>query len=990
MTDCIEKTLQTSARIPRSTYRLQMHAKFTFADAQAIVPYLKQLGIGDAYASPIFEARPGSMHGYDVTRHDRLNPELGGEEAFEPYAAALREAGMGLLLDIVPNHMGVGNDSVWWQDVLENGRASKYSGYFDIDWTPLKQDMQHKLLLPILGKQYGEELEDGNIQVKFEDGKARIAYYDHLMPIAPRTIPAIFPAEKDAEYGVPSTFRDLLQELSSLPPHETTDQKLGDQRREQLLDLRPRLTAALQAKDLAPTLARAAAAINGTKGDAHSFDALHALLEIQPYRLASWKTSSEQINYRRFFDVNDLVGLRMENPEVFAATHCLIRALLGKGQITGLRIDHCDGMFNPREYLVRLQELFVASQCFGPCAQEATASGIEQEVVDAAGQQDWARAKLPLYCVVEKILEPGEVLPTDWPVQGTSGYDFVHFANQLFIQPRNQKRFNTLYAEILGERVRPERILLDSKRMILDTALSSEAHVLANLLSQIAGVDRRARDYTDKLLEAVIRETIACFPVYRTYIDERGHYSDHDRKVIQEAIAKAKRQAPTLDPSAFGFLERVLLLGGREGRDPARDHDEEYGDAELYFALKFQQLTGPVMAKSVEDTSFYVYNRFISSNEVGSSMEAFGIKPEALHEANARRQQYTPHTMLTTSTHDTKRSEDVRCRLNVLSEMPDEWASRVRAWQQLNAKHKTSLPGGQLAPDANEEYLIYQTITGVWPWEMADPDQRAELVKRVQDYMTKALSEAKVNVSWVTPNPEYTKAVTEFVAKILTAGQDGGEAPFVADLLTFLEPVRRFGAVNSLALMVLKATVPGVPDFYQGSDMWDLSLVDPDNRRPVDYTLRSNALAAMIAAADPATIAAETLGSLEDGRVKLWTMHRVLNLRNERLQVFEQGSYVPLNAAPAEHEEHVFAYLRGQDVAVVLPRFGYSLACESGSKELALGETWGEMTVTLPAESGARWTNFFTGETVAAREGKLALAEVFKSFPVAVLLREPL
>ncbi len=987
MTDCIQKTFATQARIPRSTYRLQMHSEFTFADAQAIVPYLRQLGIGDAYASPIFEARPGSKHGYDVTRHDRLNPELGGKEAFKPYALALRDAGMGLLLDIVPNHMGVGNDSVWWQDVLENGRASKYSGYFDIDWTPLKQDLQHKLLLPILGKQYGEELEDGSIQVRFEDGKAVIAYFDHLMPIAPRTIPTIFPAARDAEFGMPADFRSLLEELSELPPHETTEAPLAEHRRERLLDLKPRLVAALKSAELAPVLGKAAAAINGGKGDAHSFDRLHELLEIQPYRLASWKTSSEQINYRRFFDVNDLVGLRMENPEVFAETHCLIRELLGDKQITGLRIDHCDGMFNPREYLIRLQELFVASQCMGPCAKAASASGIEQEVIDAATYQNWAEASLPLYCVVEKILEPGEVLPTDWPVQGTSGYDFVHFANQLFIQPKNEKRFNAIYAEVLGERVRPERVLYDSKRMILESSLSSEAHVLTNLLSQIAGVDRRVRDFTDKILEGAIRETIACFPVYRTYIDERGHYSDHDRTVIHEAITKAKRQAAVLDVSAFDFLERVLLLGGREGHD----NDEEYRDAQLYFALKFQQLTGPVMAKSVEDTSFYVYNRFISSNEVGSSMEAFGIKPGVLHEANAQRQKYTPFTMLTTSTHDTKRSEDVRCRLNVLSEMPDAWASRVRGWQQMNAKHKTSLAGGQLAPDANEEYLLYQTLVGVWPWEVTEAvrnqEQRTDLVKRVQAYMTKALSEAKVNVSWVTPNPEYTKAVTEFVEHILVADQPADETPFVADLLDFLDPVCRFGAVNSLALMVLKATVPGVPDFYQGCEMWDLSLVDPDNRRPVDYKLRADALTELIKRRDPQACATETLSSIPNGRIKLWAMHRVLSLRNERLGVFDQGDYTPLSAGPAEKTEHVFSYLRGEEIAVFLPRFSYTLVGAEHAGGLGLGTLWSDITVELPANSAAQWTNLFTGETVEARDGVLAMSEVFASFPVAVLVK---
>lgn len=990
MSDCIEKTLETEARVPRSTYRLQMHADFTFAHAQAIVPYLKQLGIGDAYASPIFEARPGSKHGYDVTRHDRLNPELGGREAFNPYAAALKDAGMGLVLDIVPNHMGVGNDSVWWQDVLENGRASKYSGYFDIDWTPLKQEMQHKLLLPILGKQYGEELEDGSIQVKFEQGRARIAYYDHLMPIAPRTLPYVFPAERDAEFGLPASFRSLLDELSALPPHETTEPTLAEQRREKLAELKPRLTAALSANELAPVLAKAAAAINGTKvadgGDVHSFDALHALLEIQPYRLASWKTSSEQINYRRFFDVNDLVGLRMENPEVFAETHSLIRELLGEGQITGLRIDHCDGMFNPREYLVRLQELFVASRCYGPRAKEATASGIEQEVADAATRQNWTDARLPLYCVVEKILEPGEVLPRDWPVQGTSGYDFVHFANQLFIQPRNEKRFNTLYADLLGERVRPERVLIDSKRMILDTSLSSEAHVLGNLLAQLAGADRRARDFTDKLLEGVIRETIASFPVYRTYIDERGHYSDHDRHVIHEAIVKAKRQAPTLDPSAFDFLERVLLLSGRE----TLEQGSPYADAELYFALKFQQLTGPVMAKSVEDTSFYVYNRFISSNEVGSSMEAFGIKPEVLHKANAERQRVTPHTMLTTSTHDTKRAEDVRCRLNVLSEMPDEWAARVRSWQQMNAKHKTPLGGGQIAPDANEEYLIYQTIVGAWPWETPTGKAQTEFVERIQAYMTKALSEAKVNVSWVTPNPEYTKAVTEFIGNILASIDDGEETPFVTDLVTFMEPVKRFGAVNSLALMTLKATVPGVPDFYQGTEMWDLSLVDPDNRRPVDYALREEALTQMISEGEAqglGSVAAKTASSLEDGRIKLWAMHRVLQTRNERLATFEQGEYTPLSVSSDQQQEHVFAYLRGGDVAVVLPRFSYTVAGERAADSLALGAAWSDTALALPDDAASRWTNVFTGEQVSASGGQLKLSEVFASFPVAVLVR---
>jgi (1->4)-alpha-D-glucan 1-alpha-D-glucosylmutase len=973
--ECIPSTLHTPARIPHSTYRLQMHKDFPFSAAEKIVPYLAKLGIGDAYCSPIFEARPGSTHGYDVVNHDRLNPELGGREAFAPFRAALKNAKMGLLLDIVPNHMGVGNDSEWWQDVLENGRSSRYSGYFDIDWTPLKSEMQHKLLLPILGNQYGVELEDGNIQLKFEDGAPRIAYYDKRMPVAPRTIPLVFPPDQDTAWGVTAELRAVLDGLAQLPPHETRDERLLEERRASLATLKPRLKELLEQPAMAGTLEKAAAAINGTKGEPHSFDRLHELLEQQPYRLASWKTSSEQINYRRFFDVNDLVGLRMENPEVFAATHGLIRELLAADDITGVRIDHCDGMFDPRTYLVRLQELYVAAICFGGKSTEAQQpSGIEQEVEAAAAHEHWTSTGLPLYSVVEKILEPNERLPEDWPVQGTSGYDFVHFANQLFIQPKNEKRFNAIYAEVLGERLRGSRVIYESKLKIMTSSLSSEVHVLTNLLSQLVAVDRRVRDFPDAILDRAIRETIACFSVYRTYIDDNGHYSEHDQTVIQEAVAEAKAKASETDPSVFDYLEETLLAKQR----PGFEQDDVYRDAQLYFARKFQQLTGPVMAKSVEDTSFYVYTRFISSNEVGSSMEAFGIEPQVLHQANAERLQATPYTMLTTSTHDTKRSEDVRCRLNVLSEMPDAWAERVRAWQAMNEKHKRKV-GKRLAPDNNEEYLIYQTIVGVWPWQEIGTDERPELVKRVQAYMTKALSEAKENVSWVTPNPEYTEAVTGFVAALLTP-EGNAETPFVTDLLSFIAPVQQFGGVNSLALAVLKATVPGVPDFYQGNEMWDLSLVDPDNRRPVDYERRAEALDKLIELAKGGTnVGASLLEHFEDGRAKLWVTHATLRARRERLVSFETGAYTPVESSA--QQENVFAYLRGEDVLVVLPRFSYSVG---EGKPFGLGAAWGDAKLELPAslKNTQGWTNIFTGEPLQPE-----LQTVFASFPVAVFVK---
>ena len=975
MDDCIQKQLATEARVPASTYRLQMHEHFTFADAQNIVPYLRKLGIGDVYLSPIFEARPHSTHGYDVVRHDRLNPELGGDVKFKPFTAALRRESMGLLLDTVPNHMGVGNNSVWWQDVLENGRASEYSSYFDIDWEPQKPELKNRLLLPILGSQYGEALESKQIQVKFEEGRARIAYFDHLQPIAPRTLPMVFPKAQDTAFGVPAEFRALLEELSDLTAHETTDKEAAEERRARLKDLKPRLHAALSDSKLIPTLEKAAAAINGVEGEPRSFDALHALLDAQPYRLASWRTSSEQINYRRFFDVNDLVGLRMENPEVFANTHCMIRAMLADGDVTGLRIDHCDGMFNPRIYLQRLQQLFVAAMCEGAQEHgEAAPTGVEKSVVEATRGREWNDAPLPLYCVVEKILEPGETLPRVWAVQGTSGYDFVHFANQFFIQPKNKDRFTQIYADFLGERTNPKQIIYESKRNVMQSSLASEAHVLGNLLSQLAQSDRRARDFTDNLLETAIRETIACFPIYRTYIDERGRYSDEDTKTIKAAVRAAKRRNSNVDASAFDYLERMLLLEGRGRGDDERD------ETQLYFALKFQQLTGPVMAKGVEDTSFYVYFRFISSNEVGSAMDAFGLEPGTLHKANAERQKHTPHAMLTTSTHDTKRSEDVRNRLNVLSEIPDAWAAQVKAWSEENEGHKVTLEDGTIVPDANEEYLIYQTVVGAWPWMERD---RATFPERIKAYMGKALSEGKVNVSWINPRPEYTEAVQKFVDQLLTPQAHASPTPFVADVERLLASVQIHGAVNSLAQMLLKATSPGVPDFYQGTDMWDLSLVDPDNRRPVDYKGRNDALKAL--GSMPAHKAArEVIASLPDGRIKLFAMQRVLAVRNAHRSSFESGGYTPLTVSEPEHS---FAFLRGDDVLVVIPRFTHTLT--RGAEKLPLGDAWGDQFVTLPSGAAQSWIHTFSGSACVAEDSKLRMTELFADFPVAVLTRQP-
>ncbi len=988
MRECVDRVLHTDARVPVSTYRVQMHKDFTFAHARAIAGYLKQLGVGDFYSSPVFEARPNSMHGYDVSRHDRLNPELGGAEGFASFSAELQRKGLGLLLDIVPNHMGVGNDSIWWQDVLENGHASQYSEYFDIDWKPLKAAMRNKLLLPILGDQYGAELEAKHIQVSIEDGRPRIHYYDHTMPMAPRTLPILFD-QLNAAQPLPEFVRALLARLRDIPPHETSDDALREKRRALLAELSPQLREALRSPEMESITREALADINGIEGDPHSFDRLHLLLDAQPYRLASWRTSAEEINYRRFFDVNDLVGLRMENPAVFAATHCLIRSLIASHQVTGLRIDHCDGMFNPRQYLIRLQLLYLASQCAGPEPhQETAANGIERSVLDPVRGYDWSHSQGPLYTVVEKILEPREYLPPEWPVRGTSGYDFVYLANGIFIQSANEKRFNAIYAQVLGHPADVDEIIYRSKLQVMQTALASEVYVLTNLLSRIAASNRRARDFTDNILETVIRETIASFPVYRTYIDDRGEYGERDVAFLRSAIARAKRLNPDINTSAFDFLRETLLL---KSSSPATSRQPKPDPEMLYFALKFQQLTGPIMAKGVEDTAFYVYTRFLSSNEVGGSAKSFGISLDALHQSNQGRLKHSPDSMLTTSTHDTKRSEDVRNRLNVLSELPQPWSSSVRRWQRMNAKFKRTLEDGRTAPDQNEEYLLYQTILGAWPWQMESVQDRADYVERLKQYAFKALSEAKVNLSWINPDPEYVAAVHAFLDSILIPPAKSKETPFVASVETLLPQLRLFGAVNSLAQVALKIASPGVPDFYQGSELWDLSLVDPDNRRPVDFGLRAGYLDALHEQAEregPGAVCRELLGDLADGRVKLWTTHRALALRQQEHALFRRGEYLPLEVS-GERQEHVIAFQRrdpatGRSIVAVMPRFACTLM--RGKVQLPLGEAWGKDQLLLPVSPGTRYRDVFTDESVTVAEDGLPLSVVFATYPVALLV----
>ena len=993
--ECLEQLIarKESAR-PGSTYRLQFNAQFRFEDARRLLPYLHQLGITHCYASPILRARAGSQHGYDITDHNTINPEIGTPKEFEALVKEMKSLGMGLILDIVPNHMGVGyGTNPWWQDVLENGPASPYAEYFDIDWRPLKPELSGKVLLPVLGAAYGDELEQGKLQLSFEGGSFFISYFDRRFPLDPRTYPAIFETlgrltefriETQWGDGEAAELQSLIRNLRELPSASSADPDAKSRRqrtvsvlKQQLGDLAERSTA------LRELIAEAVRRVNGDPQNPASFDSLHQILESQAYRLAHWRVSAEEINYRRFFDVNDLIGLRMEHPPVFAATHKLLRRLLAEECISGIRLDHPDGLLNPVQYFSRLQMLHAASQCCGPEPNGLVAeNGIEQEVLALCSGEEMTR-EAPLYLVVEKILESGERLPADWPVDGTVGYEFANLLNNVFINSRAQRYFTHFYHRFIGGHIEVGTLVYESKKKVMLSSLSSEVAVLTHILEDICSADRRARDFTRSLLRNAIRETIACFPVYRTYIDARGTVNDRDRGYIQEAIARAKRRNQNANLAVYDMLRSVLLLEGANNNGGGEHYRKR-----LLFAMKFQQLTGPVMAKGLEDTACYVYNRFVSVNEVGSSPSEFGISMEEFHQDNLERARDWPYSMLGTSTHDSKRSEDVRARLNVLSEMPKQWSAQVTRCRRANRSKKRMLADGRVVPDSNEEYLLYQTLLGTWPFAMGSAASRDEYTQRIKDYMTKAVHEAKVNLSWLSQDQEYIDSLNRFIERILRPGLLKRPNTFQDQFESLLEPVQYFGAINSLSQVLLKTTSPGVPDFYRGTEVWDFSLVDPDNRRPVDYGLLQGLLQELSHPGDDwQGVCSALVRDLFNGKAKLWTTIRALCFRRERPDLFRAGSeYIPLFADGAARE-HVLAFARKRERQISIslaPRFAYTLM--KGKLEAPMGaDAWGEASIELPFGAPDRLRNEFTGEIVHAHDGRLLCREIFRCFPVALL-----
>ena len=953
---------------PLSTYRLQFNRNFTFSQAAELVPYLAELGISHCYASPYLRARPGSMHGYDMVDHHQLNPEIGTLEEYDKFVAALHQHGMGQILDIVPNHMGImGSDNAWWLDVLENGETSAYADFFDIDWYPLKEELQGKVLVPVLGDQYGTILDRAELRLTFdkEKGEFSIHYFRHRFPVNPREYPRILSygleallSRLDAASGDLLELQSLISAFNHLPGREET---AAEKRSERLRDkeIHKRRLAELCARSGAIThfLVQAVERINGNAGDPASFDPLHELIKAQAYRLAYWRVAADDINYRRFFDVNDLAALRQENENVFNQSHEFVLQLLREGKINGLRIDHPDGLYNPQQYFERLQ-------CDGD---------------SSVGEDRGAKRH---YIVAEKILASEEKLPADWPIHGTTGYTFSNLVNGLFVDSAAERKMDQIYRLFTGEHTDFKELVYECKKLVMDRSLNSELNVMANHLSRIALADRHTCDFTLKSLRDALSEIVACFPVYRTYVTEQ-HVSASDRAYINEAVSCAKAKSTAAESSVYDFIGEILLTSRLEGRP------QFYQRSVKHFAMRFQQYTSALMAKGLEDTSFYRYNRLISLNEVGGDPLLFGITPEEFHRKMEHLERVWPNEMVATSTHDSKRSEDVRARINVLSEMPLAWHRHVRDWRKLNRDKKT-LCGEIQAPTANDEYLFYQTLIGVWPFGTGNKGPDEDFIKRICDFMRKATREAKENTNWANPNQDYELAVSRFVKPVLESKE------FRDSFLPFQRKTAYFGMLNSLSQTLIKLTAPGVPDFYQGNELWEFSLVDPDNRRPVDYRARHQGLQLLKTRFESsrqltAQRARELAQNMEDGQIKLYTLWKMLGLRNQRPELFREGEYIPLRVT-GEKANHVLAFARKAADKVSITAVPRLCAELLGGKLNIFGsrEIWGDTRIELLPAVETRFENLFTGELIEPeRHGNtetVPLTRLFANFPGALLI----
>jgi (1->4)-alpha-D-glucan 1-alpha-D-glucosylmutase len=909
-----------SVRVPVATYRLQFNESFGFAQAAQILPFLHELGISDIYASPIFRAKKGSQHGYDVTDPNQLNPELGSRAEFERLMEQVKTLEMGWLQDIVPNHTAYDSENSMLMDVFENGENSAFFDFFDVQWDHPDESLRGKILTPFLGKPYSEALKAGEIQLQYDEAGLHVCYYDIKLPLRLDSYQGVF---------APDDAPDQLEILAG--------DKSGQNEHTQTAQVKQALWGMYQDNPAIKGFMDSRIALfNGSQSVPSEGGDLDRLLSRQFLKLAYWREANKRINYRRFFYISDFIALNVGKQHVFDYTHRLIMQLLEERKFTGLRIDHIDGLYDPLGYLRRIQE----------------------HVPDT-------------YVVVEKILDLGEKLPSRWPVQGTTGYDFLNYVNGVFCRTDTADQFARIYEDFAGSRPSYEELLHEKKQLIIEKYMAGELENLTYLLEQVGREYERGENNSSRLRKALV-QIIACFPVYRTYV-RTSQPTQTDRAYIAQATTQAKEKNPDTKPE-IDFIEKLLFL-----KTPAH-FAEKPKEHIIDFAMRFQQLTSPVMAKGFEDTFLYNYNRFVSLNEVGGSPDKFGITLDEFHEFSAYRASDWPASLNATATHDTKRGEDVRARLNVLSEIPEQWQAKIDKWHRMNQPKKKRLRNGY-APDENDEYLLYQTLVGAFPFDKKIDEDFAQ---RIKDYFVKTVREAKVHTTWIERNVEYEQACARFIDQVLNTS---GENDFLNDFVPFQQRIAHFGILNSLSQTLIKITSPGVPDFYQGTELWDFSLVDPDNRRPVDFSKRTRLLKELRdrAGANVLDLISELLAAREDGRIKLFLIQRALQARNENKELFNKGTYVPLEVEGSCRNSVIsFARVHKANVALTIgSRFLTSLI---GPDDYPLGRAAWRDTAVMPLPPWPRtWRDVLTGQEISSEDNILA-AESLAHFPVALLV----
>lgn len=932
-------------RIPVSTYRLQFNHDFTFKQAVELVDYFNELGITDLYASPIMKAKAESNHGYDAIDPAKINPEIGSEEEFSRLSSLLKQKNMGFILDIVPNHMCISDSgNLWWLDLLENGPGSIFAPYFDIYWDHPNKELKNKVLLPILSLPIGKIIEQQNLKVFYANGSFSLDYAGRYLPLNPKSWPIILkPAidfllkKTDEENPDILELNSILAALDNLPELQEIDPIRSKQRHREKEVIKKRLSFFDKNPLFLESIQKSLNAVNGNPNDPRSFDLLEHLLKEQAYRLSYWRLTNDLINYRRFFEINDLACLHSEKLEVFEVIHSKVFEFVSKGWVTGLRIDHLDGLYDPKGYLERLQ----------------------------AKQPN----QVNLYTIIEKILLGKERLNKDWPINGTTGYDFLNQVNGLFVQAEHRFLIQQFYDQFIGFHNDLEEVIYPCKKLILLFSMSSELNLLAQRLEVISQQHRSSYDLAFENLRWGLRELIACFPVYRTYIGPKDQQvSATDEKIINYAADRAKEMNPEGDSLVFEFIKTVLFLQHPPGLD------EKQIEFRREFIQRFQQLTGPVMAKGFEDTALYRAYPLSSLNEVGMDAKNFGTKPEEFHQANCERAKNWPYTLLTTFTHDTKRSEDARARINVLSENPYRWKEAINQWRHLNKPKKLNLDSREV-PDWNEEYLLYQTLVCSWP-----DDGRQEpmlYVDRIQKYMLKALKEAKVHTSWINPNENYEKAVSEFVAHILDRSR---ENPFLDEFEIFIQEIIKAGKLNSLSQLLLKISSPGIPDFYQGSEMWEWTLVDPDNRQPVDYENRKKALDYLkeMYGKDRSGLIKELWEN--DPMLKMYVTWIGLNFRKSNSDLFQLGEYIPINVEGGSKLNFVaFARKHAEKACIVVSGRFFTQITDLKNHWPPLEYTWEQAWIDIPADFYGTYRDVYGGLEIKL-EDSVEISKLFYTF----------